>query len=66
MVLMIQNNIISVGISQQQEDTWVAQWNGFRSLVQSSNSSFTQWKTTTLTFLQNYKSNELAVKVALE
>jgi hypothetical protein len=27
MVLMIQNNVISVGISQQQEDAWVAQWN---------------------------------------
>ncbi|MBP6981515.1 HlyD family efflux transporter periplasmic adaptor subunit [Candidatus Gracilibacteria bacterium] len=66
MVLMIQNNVISVGISQQQEDAWVAQWNGLRSLIQSSNSSFTTWKTSTLTFLKNYKTNELAVKVALE
>ncbi len=66
MVLMIQNNVISVGISQQQEDAWVAQWNWLRSLIQSSNSSFTTWKTSTLTFLKNYKTNELAVKVALE
>lgn len=66
MVLMIQNNIISVGISQQQEDAWIAQWNGLRSLIQSSNSSFTTWKTSTQTFLKNYKTNELAVKVALE
>lgn len=45
---------------------WLAQFNGFRAAANGNNAGFVQWKVQTLTFLKNYKLNELATKVAVE
>lgn len=44
----------------------MAAYNNLRSLEYASNTNLTTWKTSTLTFLKNYKNNEQAIKVALE
>lgn len=66
MIKMIQNNVIAWALVQEMNDGWLAQWTGFRSQLQGSNTAFSAWKTQTLNFLKNYKLNELAVKVAIE
>jgi multidrug resistance efflux pump len=66
MIYMLQNNVISWSLSQDQNNIWLGQYSGFRAAVNGSNAGFVQWKTQTLTFLKNYKLNELATKVAVE
>ena len=66
MIYMLQNNVISGSLSQEQNNIWLATYSGFRTSVNGANSGFTQWSTQILLFLKNYKLNELATKVAVE
>jgi multidrug resistance efflux pump len=66
MIYMIQNNVISGELTMERNAAWLAQFNWFRAAANGNNAAFTQWKTQTLTFLKNYKLNELATKVAVE
>ena len=66
MIYMIQNNITIWEITVERNNWWINQFNWFRSAVNGANTGFVQWKLQTLTFLKNYKQNELATKVAIE
>jgi hypothetical protein len=66
MIYMLQNNVISWDLSQERNNAWLALYSGYRSSVNGSNTAFTAWKNQILTFLKNYKLNELATKVAIE
>lgn len=66
MIYMLQNNVISWSLSQEQNNAWLSAYSGYRSAVNGANTGFTQWKTQILLFLKNYKLNELATKVAVE
>ena len=66
MIYMLQNNVISGSLSQEQNNAWLSIYSGYRSSVNGGNTGFTAWKNQILTFLKNYKLNELATKVAIE
>ncbi len=66
MIYMLQNNVISGSLSQEQNSVWLGTYSGFRTSINGANTGFTQWKTQILLFLKNYKLNELATKVAVE
>jgi multidrug resistance efflux pump len=66
MIYMIQNNVITGELTMERNAGWLAQFNGFRAWANGNNAGFVQWKVQTLTFLKNYKLNELATKVAVE
>lgn len=66
MIYMLQNNVISGSLSLDMNNAWLGIYSGYRSSIQGSDTAFSAWKLQTLTFLKNYKINELAVKVAIE
>lgn len=66
MIYMLQNNVITGELTTERNAGWNAQFNWFRAAVNGNNAGFTQWKLQILTFLKNYKLNELATKVAVE
>ncbi len=66
MIYMIQNNVITGELTMERNAAWIAQFNGFRASANANSAAFSQWKLQTLTFLKNYKLNELATKVAVE
>lgn len=66
MIEMLQNNVHGAGLTREMTSAWLQQWNGIRSSISSAESGFMQWKAQTNTFLENYKKNELATKIAVE
>ena len=66
MIYMIQNNVITGELTMERNAWWITQFNGFRASANANSAAFSQWKLQTLTFLKNYKFNELATKVAVE
>lgn len=49
---------------QSAQTGWLQQWNGLRNGIQGSETQFISWKSQVNTFLENYKKNELATKLA--
>jgi hypothetical protein len=45
-------------LTQTQIDGWIAQWNGYKSAMQLSESQFVTFKNQTVTFLNTYKNTE--------
>lgn len=66
MIYMLQNNVISGALSQEQNNAWLGIYAWYRASVNGWNTGFTAWKNQILTFIKNYKLNELATKVAIE
>lgn len=66
MIEMLQNNVHGGGLTREMTAAWLQQWNGIRNSISSAESGFVQWKSQTNTFLENYKKNELATKIAVE
>lgn len=64
MISMLQNSVYGAGLTMEMSNAWLQQWNGFRSGVQSAQTQFLSWKTQTNAFLEDYKKNELATKLA--
>ncbi len=66
MIYMLQNNVISGSLSQEQNNAWLGIYAWYRASINGWNTGFTAWKNQILTFIKNYKLNELATKVAIE
>ncbi len=64
MLLMIQNNDFSPGLTPALNNSWLQQWSGYRSSLAGSESGYINWKNQTKIFLKNYKKEELATKFA--
>lgn len=66
MIEMLQNNVHGAGLTQEMTNGWLQQWNGARTAIQGAESGYTSWKVQTKNFLDSYKKNELATKIAVE
>lgn len=66
MIDMLQNSVFGAGLSLEMQSGWLAAWNGHRLAIQGSEGSFIQWKTQTNAFLENYKKQEIATKIAVD
>ncbi|PID83791.1 hypothetical protein CSB09_04365 [Candidatus Gracilibacteria bacterium] len=64
MITMIQNNLVGYGITIQQQQMWVSQWNGIQNGIQQSEAGFKAWKAQILPFLTNYEKTEEATRLA--
>jgi len=65
MIYMIQNNTVGAGLSQDLQNGWTTAWNGYRSQIGLSETTYNSWKGNALTFLKSYKNTELGTRLAV-
>lgn len=64
MIYMLQNNVYWGGLSVEQSNWWLTQWNTYRNNIQTAQGNYTTWKTQVKSFLDTYKATELGTQIA--
>lgn len=66
MIYMHQNNAYSTTLTPEMSNLWLQSWNNYRNIIQNSETGFIGWKNQINSFLDNYKINEEATKLAVK
>lgn len=66
MIYMHQNNAYWSTLTPEMSSSWLVMWNNYRNAITSAETNFLNWKNSVNIFLQNYKINEEATKIAIE